>query len=370
MPRKVNKDPDAIDAPATDDVPEIQLNSDTPETGDKAPVSVPDPKEAPVAASAPETPAAAAPAAEDEPEKIDEALVTAFFPGDKASKRLQPLSPEEEADRAVLEDVVHRGIATFVETGRALLEISGRRLYRNTHKTFQAYVVETFRFRRNQAYDIMRATATAELVESADLDVETPSIRAAGELSRIDALLDTTDLTPSEIETFTRAMERFALELAVEVAPKDPHTGKAQLSQKLLQSVKEVMADAARFHAVEIEGEQHAVSAAAIAITRDVFEAMQRERQRWIDELRARDARLNTPIAAPPSHREIVTDDTPKPTVDIRCSIHGKTDLREFKVIFGGFVLSCGCKWRRIEGEDYPTYQGNELAQAAAGAGH
>ena len=41
-----------------------------------------------------------------------------------------------------LERVIERGQQTFIEVGRALLEIRDRRLYRETHATFEAYCRE------------------------------------------------------------------------------------------------------------------------------------------------------------------------------------------------------------------------------------
>lgn len=41
-----------------------------------------------------------------------------------------------------LEKVIERGQQTFIEVGRALMEIRDRRLYRETHATFEAYCRE------------------------------------------------------------------------------------------------------------------------------------------------------------------------------------------------------------------------------------
>ena len=45
-----------------------------------------------------------------------------------------------ERDRlSELEPLIERGMTSFVEVGNALLEISDRRLYRETHSTFAEY---------------------------------------------------------------------------------------------------------------------------------------------------------------------------------------------------------------------------------------
>lgn len=50
-----------------------------------------------------------------------------------------------------LERVIERGQQTFIEVGRALLEIRDRRLYRETHTTFEAYCRERWGWSRHHA---------------------------------------------------------------------------------------------------------------------------------------------------------------------------------------------------------------------------
>lgn len=50
------------------------------------------------------------------------------------------ISTTEQQDFARLDDVVRRGLATFVEIGRALAEIRDRKLYRIGFSTFEAYL--------------------------------------------------------------------------------------------------------------------------------------------------------------------------------------------------------------------------------------
>ena len=54
---------------------------------------------------------------------------------------IEELSPEEEADRSRLELKVERA---FYEAGSSLRELRERRLYRNTHKTWEEYCQERF----------------------------------------------------------------------------------------------------------------------------------------------------------------------------------------------------------------------------------
>ena len=47
------------------------------------------------------------------------------------------LSKSENTALAECEAVIERGLATFVEVGRALLHIRDERLYRAAHRTFE-----------------------------------------------------------------------------------------------------------------------------------------------------------------------------------------------------------------------------------------
>jgi hypothetical protein len=81
----------------------------------------------------------------------------------------QPAGPgrepgSAEADRlAELEDVVERGLATFVQVGEALAQIRDGRLYRVTHDTFEGYVRDRWGFSVAQG---KRLIAAAEVVDA------------------------------------------------------------------------------------------------------------------------------------------------------------------------------------------------------------
>ncbi len=75
---------------------------------------------------------------------------------------MSALSRAERDRLEVLEERVRGGIKTFHEVGRALAEISHRRLYRGTHRTFEDYCRELWGFHRSLAY---RLIAAAEVVD-------------------------------------------------------------------------------------------------------------------------------------------------------------------------------------------------------------
>lgn len=61
------------------------------------------------------------------------------------------------ADLEQCEQVIARGLATFVEVGQALARIRDARLYRETHDTFEDYCQERWQMTRKRAYDLIAA---------------------------------------------------------------------------------------------------------------------------------------------------------------------------------------------------------------------
>ena len=74
------------------------------------------------------------------------------------------LSRHERAQLAELELVVKGGLATFVEVGQALVEIRDRRLYRETHATFEAYCRGRWRMSARHANRTIAAAEVTALV--------------------------------------------------------------------------------------------------------------------------------------------------------------------------------------------------------------
>lgn len=74
------------------------------------------------------------------------------------------LAAIERSRLAELEYIVERGVATFIEVGKALEEIRSGRFYRETHKTFEAYCREKWGWSsRNVNRQIEAATVAMEM---------------------------------------------------------------------------------------------------------------------------------------------------------------------------------------------------------------
>jgi hypothetical protein len=76
----------------------------------------------------------------------------------------QALTAVDATDLHDLEQVVEQGLATFVEVGKALATIKDRRLYRETHETFEAYCSERWGISRSYAYRQIDGAQVAEIV--------------------------------------------------------------------------------------------------------------------------------------------------------------------------------------------------------------
>ena len=91
-----------------------------------------------------------------------------------------PMTEIEENTLVTLEAIIEAGLATFVEVGTALAEISDQRLYRATHDTFEAYVADRFGISRSSAYRKIEAARVVGVVSPTG---DIPNERQARELA-------------------------------------------------------------------------------------------------------------------------------------------------------------------------------------------
>jgi len=83
---------------------------------------------------------------------------------------VEELSPEEEADRQRLELKVERAV---YQAGDALRELRDRRLYRNTHKSWQDYCQDRFGYTPRKAYYLISAADVIDHLSSCEQIVHT-----------------------------------------------------------------------------------------------------------------------------------------------------------------------------------------------------
>lgn len=97
------------------------------------------------------------------------------------------LTDDERAERNELEAVITTGIQSFVEVGTALLTIAEKRLYRETHGSFEPYCQEKWSMSARRAYQLCEA---AKVVNSLPATVnhgsQITNERQARELAKVD----------------------------------------------------------------------------------------------------------------------------------------------------------------------------------------
>lgn len=90
-----------------------------------------------------------------------------------------------EMDRlAMCEEVIERGLATFVDVGMALLEVRDSRLYRLAYPTFEAYCEARWNMSRSRAHRLIEAAGVASnLLPTGNIPANE---RTARELARLE----------------------------------------------------------------------------------------------------------------------------------------------------------------------------------------
>ncbi len=79
------------------------------------------------------------------------------------------LNQSEAEERQRLETEIEAGLQTFYKVGQALSEIKEKRLYRDTHATFELYCQDRWGMRGSTAYRQINAAAVVELLDAEDI---------------------------------------------------------------------------------------------------------------------------------------------------------------------------------------------------------
>jgi hypothetical protein len=97
------------------------------------------------------------------------------------------LRPGATAARlAELEDTIDRGLRTFLQVGRALVEIRERRLYRSAgHATFADYTKQRWGMSRGHAYRTIDAARVVGILQEASVEPLPVNEAQARELARL-----------------------------------------------------------------------------------------------------------------------------------------------------------------------------------------
>lgn len=79
---------------------------------------------------------------------------------------LSPITLEESKRLVELEEIIEKGVGTFIKVGEALAEIKTAKLYKASHTSFEKYCQEEWGFTRQNAFDLIETSAAAENVKS------------------------------------------------------------------------------------------------------------------------------------------------------------------------------------------------------------
>ena len=136
-----------------------------------------------------------------------------------------PAIPAARVRFEELEQIIGRGLGTFVEVGRALLEIQQRRLYREVgHRTFAEYVAERWDLSKAHAYRHIEASKVVDILSPIG-DIPLPTSEAqARELAPL--VSDPEAVRTVWTETIAQGAGRVtARAIRERVAARKPRTG-------------------------------------------------------------------------------------------------------------------------------------------------
>ena len=72
------------------------------------------------------------------------------------------LTKQDAADFRACVQIIRKGINTFREVGQALAKIRDGQWYKQSHKTFEAFCIAEFGFKRSHAYRLIEAAKAVE----------------------------------------------------------------------------------------------------------------------------------------------------------------------------------------------------------------
>lgn len=142
-----------------------------------------------------------------------------------------PISHEERREFEALYDVVEKGLSNFMEVGKALMRIRDGRLYRESWKSFDAFIEDCFGMTRAWAHAQIAAFAVTEKV-STRVDTFIPNEATARQFATIkdDDVLESVARRACEIADRKRSVLTPAIvkEAKVEIIGESPRRRAAQ----------------------------------------------------------------------------------------------------------------------------------------------
>jgi hypothetical protein len=117
------------------------------------------------------------------------------------------LTKQEKTELEKLCAVIEDGLSKFLEVGKSLMEINERKLYRETHGTFEAFVSEKWGISRQRAYQLM---------DAAEIKSDLSTIRRQSITDQIDTEFQLRELTKVGTEALPDIVEKIAAKCEAE----------------------------------------------------------------------------------------------------------------------------------------------------------
>ncbi|HQR22436.1 MAG TPA: hypothetical protein PKV98_16330 [Burkholderiaceae bacterium] len=137
---------------------------------------------------------------------------------------MESLSRKEDSRLAELEGKIERSVRSWIDTGNALRAIRDEKLYRATHKTFDAYCAARWKLKRTHAYRLIQSAAIAE------------SVPVRGQKFPI------TEMQARSLLPLSDELRTEAIALAVDRAPKGEDGNPKVTNRAMAEAAREVLA--------------------------------------------------------------------------------------------------------------------------------
>jgi hypothetical protein len=179
--------------------------------------------------------------------------------------KARTLNQRESDTLGELENVISDGLRSFVQVGEALLRIRDEKLYRATHRTFEAYCRERWDLSRSRAYQLLDAYAVSTIV---DIQSEAVARELApfkddpDALLQIEAVIFRGEQATSEgwqkvtAEQAARAAWQYRASLKPKRDPKQAREQTEREQEEVRHRVEEVEKERAGWEAREVAKEQ------------------------------------------------------------------------------------------------------------------
>jgi hypothetical protein len=203
------------------------------------------------------------------------------------------LDVAERARLQELESIVEHGLQTFYEVGKALDEIREQKLYRETHKTFEAYCQEKWGMARQTANRFIGAARVMEILEPIGSKIPTKEsqIRPLAQLPpelQIQIWQEAVESSPNGIPTGA-AVKRL-------VEERFPSSGSGRLPKDSVSELEKLRSDNQRLREqIREQNRERDRRAAAVALE---LEQLRAENRQLKAQLRQRDKDWEVRLAA------------------------------------------------------------------------